>query len=317
MLHTSPCRAATSTWTSSAWCRTATGATSCGTPSASPCSTWAKGCAGDGLGGAGEVQGACVLPGATHLRCWWLHRSCVRSARALRASLPASTLPCCPQFQPSEQLDVASLPFASKWILSKLNGAVSVFAGTVTATCSAAACWRCLSAATGGGCTLRTQYRSPGALYQSAGGHHREGHGGVRVLHCHLGAWAILDTGIGFCVGAGRRSVGVGLLRCCYFQPRLGVSALWCPCTARPSEHPRAPLCPPTAHPSVHPRPTSTHPRPVIHPHPLTHQTAPSAFLQAAYSFWQYELCDVYIELVKPVMYQDDAGVLWALRGFI
>ena len=34
--------------------------------------------------------------------------------------------PLCPlQFQPSEQLDVASLPFACKWILSKLNAAVS------------------------------------------------------------------------------------------------------------------------------------------------------------------------------------------------
>jgi hypothetical protein len=31
----------------------------------------------------------------------------------------------CPQFQPSETLDVSSFPFASRWILSKLNGAVA------------------------------------------------------------------------------------------------------------------------------------------------------------------------------------------------
>ena len=30
---------------------------------------------------------------------------------------------------------------------------------------------------------------------------------------------------------------------------------------------------------------------------------------QAVYSFWQYELCDVFIELIKPIIYQDDAGV--------
>jgi valyl-tRNA synthetase len=32
---------------------------------------------------------------------------------------------CDPQFQPSETLDVASFPFASRWILSKLNAAVA------------------------------------------------------------------------------------------------------------------------------------------------------------------------------------------------
>ena len=29
---------------------------------------------------------------------------------------------------------------------------------------------------------------------------------------------------------------------------------------------------------------------------------------QAVYNFWQYELCDVFIELMKPVMALDDAG---------
>ena len=29
--------------------------------------------------------------------------------------------------------------------------------------------------------------------------------------------------------------------------------------------------------------------------------------MQAAYNFWQYELCDVFIEVMKPVMSRDDA----------
>jgi valyl-tRNA synthetase len=28
---------------------------------------------------------------------------------------------------------------------------------------------------------------------------------------------------------------------------------------------------------------------------------------QSVYAFWQYDLCDVFIELMKPVMAQDDA----------
>jgi valyl-tRNA synthetase len=33
------------------------------------------------------------------------------------------------------------------------------------------------------------------------------------------------------------------------------------------------------------------------------------------YSFWQYELCDVFIELMKPVMALDDAGTVGHLQG--
>jgi isoleucyl-tRNA synthetase len=38
---------------------------------------------------------------------------------------PPAHPPALLQFQPSESLDVASFPFASRWILSKLNGAVA------------------------------------------------------------------------------------------------------------------------------------------------------------------------------------------------
>lgn len=38
------------------------------------------------------------------------------------------------------------------------------------------------------------------------------------------------------------------------------------------------------------------------------HPATPPTVLQAVYSFWQYELCDVFIELMKPVMALDDAG---------
>ena len=48
-------------------------------------------------------------------------------------ALPSPARPCppppcpalCLQFQPSEQLDAASFPFACKWVLSRLNGAVA------------------------------------------------------------------------------------------------------------------------------------------------------------------------------------------------
>jgi valyl-tRNA synthetase len=36
---------------------------------------------------------------------------------------------------------------------------------------------------------------------------------------------------------------------------------------------------------------------------------------QAVYNFWQYELCDVFIELMKPVMALDDAGAGRLQRG--
>ena len=37
-------------------------------------------------------------------------------------------------------------------------------------------------------------------------------------------------------------------------------------------------------------------------------------WLQAVYSFWQYELCDVFIELIKPVMGGQDAAAQQATR---
>ena len=36
--------------------------------------------------------------------------------------------------------------------------------------------------------------------------------------------------------------------------------------------------------------------------------------MQAVYSFWQYELCDVFIELIKPVMSGGDAATQQATR---
>jgi len=36
--------------------------------------------------------------------------------------------------------------------------------------------------------------------------------------------------------------------------------------------------------------------------------------VQAVYSFWQYELCDVFIELIKPVMSSGDAATQQATR---
>ena len=36
--------------------------------------------------------------------------------------------------------------------------------------------------------------------------------------------------------------------------------------------------------------------------------------MQAVYSFWQYELCDVFIELIKPVMAEGSAPVQQATR---
>ena len=36
--------------------------------------------------------------------------------------------------------------------------------------------------------------------------------------------------------------------------------------------------------------------------------------VQAVYSFWQYELCDVFIELIKPVMSRGDASTQQATR---
>ena len=36
--------------------------------------------------------------------------------------------------------------------------------------------------------------------------------------------------------------------------------------------------------------------------------------VQAVYSFWQYELCDVFIELIKPVMSGGDAATQQATR---
>jgi hypothetical protein len=36
---------------------------------------------------------------------------------------------------------------------------------------------------------------------------------------------------------------------------------------------------------------------------------------QAVYNFWQYELCDVFIELMKPVMALDDAGTAAGTAG--
>ena len=36
--------------------------------------------------------------------------------------------------------------------------------------------------------------------------------------------------------------------------------------------------------------------------------------LQALYSLWQYELCDVFIELIKPVMADGDAQTQQATR---
>lgn len=51
--------------------------------------------------------------------------------------------------------------------------------------------------------------------------------------------------------------------------------------------------------------PTSAQRVPETRPSPLTYPP-----LQALYSFWQYDLCDVFIELMKPVMVLDDAGAL-------
>lgn len=36
--------------------------------------------------------------------------------------------------------------------------------------------------------------------------------------------------------------------------------------------------------------------------------------MQAVYSFWQYEVCDVFIELIKPVMAEGSAPVQQATR---
>lgn len=36
--------------------------------------------------------------------------------------------------------------------------------------------------------------------------------------------------------------------------------------------------------------------------------------VQAVYSFWQYEVCDVFIELIKPVMSSGDAPTQQATR---
>lgn len=36
---------------------------------------------------------------------------------------------------------------------------------------------------------------------------------------------------------------------------------------------------------------------------------------QRVYSFWQYELCDVYIELMKPIMALDDSTQEQVRRG--
>ena len=36
--------------------------------------------------------------------------------------------------------------------------------------------------------------------------------------------------------------------------------------------------------------------------------------VQAVYSFWQYEVCDVFIELIKPVMSGRDAPTQQATR---
>ena len=61
-----------------------------------------------------------------------------------------------------------------------------------------------------------------------------------------------------------------------------------------------------TAHHTRRPAPTS----------PYRRCAAPIVLLQAVYNFWQYELCDVFIELMKPVMALDDAGGCQAgLRG--
>jgi hypothetical protein len=35
---------------------------------------------------------------------------------------------------------------------------------------------------------------------------------------------------------------------------------------------------------------------------------------QAVYNFWQYELCDVFIELMKPVIALDDAGATLPIK---
>ena len=40
-----------------------------------------------------------------------------------------------------------------------------------------------------------------------------------------------------------------------------------------------------------------------------------TAVPQAVYNFWQYELCDVFIELMKPVMALDDAGTAAGTAG--
>ena len=36
--------------------------------------------------------------------------------------------------------------------------------------------------------------------------------------------------------------------------------------------------------------------------------------VQAVYSFWQYELCDVFIELIKPIMAGSDTAAQQATR---
>ena len=36
--------------------------------------------------------------------------------------------------------------------------------------------------------------------------------------------------------------------------------------------------------------------------------------MQAVYGFWQYELCDVFIELIKPVMSGGDAATQQVTR---
>lgn len=48
----------------------------------------------------------------------------------------------------------------------------------------------------------------------------------------------------------------------------------------------------------------------ILHPglqQPCSSLTARSQCAQAIYSFWQYELCDVFIELTKPVLSAPDA----------
>lgn len=44
-----------------------------------------------------------------------------------------------------------------------------------------------------------------------------------------------------------------------------------------------------------------------------------STATQTAYAWWQYELCDVFIELMKPVMARDEAadpGAVMSCRGW-